>query len=196
MKSRLINLLALALMTTLSTSCMFFVVTKTTWSDQIYQADTLEIPIPSYENPTIVTDKDDIQVFLNIIKDSDWEIAQCFCGGNMNIFFKQGTNIVATINVKHEGENLEWHDGVTISHDGESRSYTARTSLTKSSSDELVGYFEGIEKDSDIPLGSWKKLHSYKRPRMPLEPLSQERLMQMHEYEMIRANNEGIDAHD
>jgi hypothetical protein len=152
---------------------------ETTLSDYVSQADTLEIPIPSYEDKTILTNANDIQAFLDIIEidESNSDVSACFCVGNINVFFKKGTNVVAIITVKHEGKYLAWHDGL----------WPAYATLTKSSSQELAHYFERLQIQSGLSADGWKISNFPKRPKMKLEPLSQERLNAIFKHEIKTA---------
>lgn len=138
------------------------------FSNCVSQADSIEIPIPSYEKSTSVTNASDIQAFLDIVEidESHGDRSAYSYDGNIDIYFKTGTNLLASITIKHEGQYMYWHSGL----------WPACANLTESSSKDLVHYLELLCEESGCSAQHWKDSNAirsrYYPPAMELQPLS------------------------
>jgi len=173
------NIIAISLTSILCVSCTTLRTSKhqqyqQILSDCISKADSIEIPIPSFEERTIIRD-DEIRDLINMIEIEQADAGECFCGVGLTIYFMQGTNELAAIKFKHDAQTLRWNEG---------KWPTPTASLTKQATQYFQQLFDHLQRESGHPAGDWRNRGLIKRPTLPLEPLSQERLNQMHECEM------------
>ncbi len=103
------------------------------------------------------------------------DVGECFCGVGLTVYFMKGTNELAAIKFKHDAKTLRWFEG---------KWPTPTASLTKRSTEYFQQLFDRLQRESDRPAEDWRNRGLIKRPTLPLEPLTQERLNKMYDAEM------------